>query len=317
MVTNVTIEYVKAERKYLEAKTDEERLKALEEMLRCVPKHKGTETLIAKLKQRYKKLKEKIERKERLERERRGGISFGIEKRGIQVCIYGLPNSGKSLLLSLLTNAKPKVSEVPFTTTMPEIGMLSYNDVEFQLIEFPSLYLILEDDKRWLSFGLTTDLILILARSADDAKKVVNELFMFNKEIAKKELLVVINEPGVAFSKEKQTFESQDKAIRKTVAVVHCDLKIDYDRLKDEIFNSLTLYRIYLKPPGQKQPDQKPLVFLHRPTIAEVLEEIKIDKQKVLKAVVYGKSVRFSGQSVSLEHVLMDKDVVEFHIKKL
>ena len=316
MVTNVTIEYLKAERKYLEAKTDEERLEALAEMLRTVPKHKGTETLIAQLKQRYKKLKEKIEKREKFEREKRRGISFGIEKQGIQVCIYGLPNSGKSLLLNLLTNARPKVSEVPFTTTMPEIGMLRFNDVDFQLIEFPSLYLVLEDDKRWLSFALTTDLIIILAKNLDDAEKVVNELFTFNKETAKKEMLIIINNPNTEFKKEKQTFESFSKHVRKNVVVVYCDLKQHFETIKDEIYNALTIYRIYLKKPNEKQHEKKPLVFLHKPKVAEVLEKIKISEEKVIKAVIYGKSVKFNGQAVSLQHVLTDKDIVEFHLKR-
>ena len=43
MPTNVTVEYVKAQQKYLDAKTREEKIAALEEMISTVPGHKGTE----------------------------------------------------------------------------------------------------------------------------------------------------------------------------------------------------------------------------------------------------------------------------------
>lgn len=334
MVTNVTAEYLKAEKKYLEAKTDEEKLKALEEMLRCVPKHKGTEVLIAQLKARYKKLKEKIEERKKWEKKVKKGKSFRIEKQGVQICIYGLTKAGKSLLLSLLTNAKPKISEHPFTTIMPEIGMMCYKDVDFQIVEFPSLYLILEDDRKWLSYTLTTDLILILARNLDDAKKVMDEIFAFSKQILQKDFLVIINKPNknvgnidnvenvgnignIEIKKEKHTFESSDKKIRKVITIVYCDIKRDAEIIKNEIFNSLEIYRIYLKKPTAKKPEEKPVVFLHRPSIQELLEKIKISREKLGKAMVYGKSAKFEGQAVGIDHLLCDRDVVEFYFKKV
>jgi len=55
MPINAHPEYVTAEKRYHEADTDEERIKALEEMLKWVPKHKGAETLRKNLRTRYKK----------------------------------------------------------------------------------------------------------------------------------------------------------------------------------------------------------------------------------------------------------------------
>ncbi len=321
MPANVSREFLEAERKYFKAKTDEERLIALEEMIRYMPKHKGAEELRANLRARYKKLKEKIEERKRKLKALAKGKGFGIEKQGIQVCIYGLPNSGKSLLLTLITNAKPKVSEWPRTTIMPEVGILNYNDVEFQIIEFPALYLNLEDDKQWLSYALTTDIILIIALNIDDAIKIIQELFEFNENLKEKPMLVIINSmlstiKKETIKKEKQMFESKDKRIRKVADVFTCDIKKDYEDLKEALFGTVNIYRIYLKKPTSKQPDQKPIVFLHQPTIADVLEEIKISKEKMIKAIVFGKSVKYSGQSVSLNHKLEDKDIVEFYFKK-
>ena len=61
MPANLTPQYKKAEERYKAAQTDEERLLALEEMLREIPKHKGTEHLQGDIKRRMSKLKETLE----------------------------------------------------------------------------------------------------------------------------------------------------------------------------------------------------------------------------------------------------------------
>ena len=58
MPINAHPEYVNAEKRYNEASNNEEKITALEEMLRWVPKHKGAETLRKQLRTRYKKLKQ-------------------------------------------------------------------------------------------------------------------------------------------------------------------------------------------------------------------------------------------------------------------
>jgi ribosome-interacting GTPase 1 len=304
MPVNADVEFRVVEEKISKTKDKREKLKLLQQLLALAPSHKGAENLRANIKKRIAKLKEEIEREEKKKR----GVSFKIEKQGVQICMYGLTNSGKSLLLSLLTNAKPNISEIPFTTQIPEIGMFKHNDVDFQLIEFPSLHLNLDYDKRWLSFALTTDLILILANSTEDAKNVLEEIFCFNEEIKNKRILVVLN-----FQQElkEERIEVDDRKIK----VVHCDIIKHKEILKDKIYGALDIYRIYLKKPSQK-PSEKPLVFLYKPSILDVLEKIKISKEKVIKAIVYGKSVKFDGQNVSLNHGLEDKDIVEFYFKK-
>ncbi|MEM4648087.1 MAG: GTPase [Candidatus Pacearchaeota archaeon] len=317
MVVNASREFLEAQRKYLEAKTDEERLAALEEMLKFMPKHKGAESLRANLRARYAKLKAKLEEKRIKQKALKKGKSISIEKQGIQVCIYGIANSGKSLLLSLLTNAKPRVSEIPYTTIMPEIGMLNYKEVDFQLIEFPSLYLNLFEDKQWLSYAITTDLILILARKIDDANLIVSELFDFNEKIKDKPILILINSIGSnEIKREKFTFETKDKKIRKVIDLISCDILKNKEIIKEIIFSLLPIFRIYLKKPESKEPERKPLVFLKSPTVTDIIDKIKKSKEKLIKVKVYGKSVKFNGQIVSLNHQLLDGDVVEFYFKK-
>ena len=55
------------------------------------------------------------------------------------VGIIGMPNAGKSSLLSVLTKAKPKIANYPFTTINPNLGVTSYNDKEITLADIPGL----------------------------------------------------------------------------------------------------------------------------------------------------------------------------------
>ncbi|MEM0358828.1 MAG: GTPase [Candidatus Hadarchaeales archaeon] len=138
MPANLPPEYFKAEQRYLQAKTLEEKIQATQELIRIAPKHKGTEKLLRMLKQRLAKLRRELEERER--RRGGGGPSFAVKKEGCaQVALVGLPNSGKSTLLRKLTNARPEVADYPFTTRFPVPGMMDYEDVQVQLVEIPSI----------------------------------------------------------------------------------------------------------------------------------------------------------------------------------
>ena len=80
--TNQSPKYKEAELKFLNAKTNEEKMVFLEEMIRECPKHKSSEKMLANLKTRYIKLKEKIETQKK--------TSKGTKKTGIKKKIYRL-----------------------------------------------------------------------------------------------------------------------------------------------------------------------------------------------------------------------------------
>jgi len=112
--TNQSPEYQKAEQKYLNAQTSDEQIYWLEEMIRQCPKHKSSESMLANLKTRLRKLKEKQEKSKKKSRGKQG-----IRKADLQAVIVGFANSGKSSILKSLTNANPEISEFPFTTKQP------------------------------------------------------------------------------------------------------------------------------------------------------------------------------------------------------
>ncbi len=140
MPANLTQQYKKAEQRFKAAGTDEERLEALEEMLREIPKHKGTEHLQADLKKRRSKLKAAIEGGGK----KTGGVKhvdiFHVPKSGAgQVALAGMPNAGKSAILAALTHAHVHVADYPFTTDKPAPGMAKHEDVQIQLVDAPPI----------------------------------------------------------------------------------------------------------------------------------------------------------------------------------
>ncbi|MFN4182610.1 MAG: GTP-binding protein HSR1, partial [bacterium] len=97
MPANLPPEYFEAEHKYRLAKTPEEKLEALQEMIRWVPHHKGTEKLMVDLKKRLAKLQQQTAVKARASR---SPYPDHIPRVGAgQIALVGFPNSGKSSLL--------------------------------------------------------------------------------------------------------------------------------------------------------------------------------------------------------------------------
>ncbi|HSR43506.1 MAG TPA: GTPase, partial [Longimicrobiales bacterium] len=135
MPANLNHAYYAAEERYREAVTREEKIAALEEMLRVIPKHKGTDKLQADLKSRISRLKRQPDRKRTST-----GPSYRVQKEGAgQVALVGPPNSGKSALVAALTHAEPDVAPYPMTTRVATPGMMDFEDVAIQLVDLPPL----------------------------------------------------------------------------------------------------------------------------------------------------------------------------------
>lgn len=270
MPTNVTVEYAKAQQRYLNAKTREEKIAALEEMISAAPGHKGAEVLRAQLKRRLAKLKQKGESKAARK-------IVTIQKEGdAQVCILGLTQSGKSTLLSKLTNAKPKISNHPFTTTKPEIGTFDYGGVKIQLIEIPSSF-----NPMHMSIAQNADSLIFLYEDESDLSELKEILVKFR-----------LRKPIVEMRRED-----------------------DFEQIENKIWNSLNLIRIYCKEPGKK-PENKPMVMKKDSSVEDAAKRLHKDFVKYFKfARVWGQSVKYAGEMVGLDHRLEDKDVLEIHMR--
>ncbi len=183
MVTNLPAEAKAKFIKYMEAKTPEEKLKALQEFLSSVPKHKGTENLIRWARKRMAELREEIEERRR-KRSGGGGPSFFIEKSGAaQLVMIGFTNVGKSSLLRVLTGAKAEVADYPYTTKFPIPGALKFEDIEFQIVEAPA---IIPGGGGWngkvIGLAKNADGLIIVLDASSDPIKQFKELSLYLKE---------------------------------------------------------------------------------------------------------------------------------------
>ena len=96
---------------------------------------------------------------------------------------------------------------------------------------------------------------------------------------------------------------------------ISADKKINIDSLKEKIFNDLNLIRIYTKEINKKPDMTEPMIVKHGMTIREFCAKLHKDFVNKFRFVrVWGKSAKFPGQKLHLNHVLRDDDIVEIHI---
>src|SRR3989338_3515637 len=86
--------------------------------------------------------------------------------------------------------------------------------------------------------------------------------------------------------------------------------------LKELIFEKMDFMRVCLKEPKKDADTEKPLIIKRNSTIEDVCNKLHKDFAKKFKfARVWGKSAKFSGQKLFLKHVLLDKDILEIHLR--
>ncbi len=279
MATNPGFEYQKAEEEYRAVDTSEEKLKALQKMLRTAPKHKSSGNLLASIKDRIAKLKYVIERQKK---SKGSGYSLSVKKEGAaQVCIVGKTNSGKSRLLNELTGANAEVADYEFTTKKPEVGIMDYCGIKIQIIEIPAIVNNFDDSvmgPSYMNILKHADLIILLFNNPDDKS-------FLDKEVKDVET-------------ERLIYNDETR-----------------DEFAKKIWKKLGLIKIYTKQHGRKR-DFPPVPFEKGVTVRDVATKVHKDFFKGFKyARVSGTSVKFEWQKVGREHVLEDDDVVELHMK--
>jgi small GTP-binding protein len=101
------------------------------------------------------------------------------------------------------------------------------------------------------------------------------------------------------------------------VVPISAEKGIGLEQLKDAVFDSLNLIRIYMKPQGKEADMVEPLVIRAGSDIGVVCDAIHRDFRRNFRyALVWGRSARFPGQIVGLDHVVSDGDVVSVIVKR-
>ncbi len=324
MPANLTPQYLRAEEKYKKSQSDEEKLKALKEMLALIPKHKGTEKLQADIKKKISNLKDKLKSKKTIKR-----LDYSrIEREGAaRVSLVGLPNSGKSSFLNCVTSQEAEVAPFPFTTRIPEVGMMDWEGVKFQLVDLPPIsreyvepfvYNIIKgsdfllifidigsisplEDIETISEILRGKKVILDDRESENYLK---NLFILNK---------VDTEDGFENVEVVKEFFG-DKFEFYPISTL--DFKDDYrEFIGGKIFKDLDLIRVYTKEPGKKFKEGDPPFVLKRGSTVGDLS-LKIHKeifQKFKFGRVWG-NPPYDGIKVTKDFVLEDNMIVEIHI---
>jgi len=271
--------------KYLDAKTPEEKLQALQEFYSSIPKHKGTENLRAWVRRKIAELKEEIS--EQKARRRGGGVSFFVQKEGAaQVVMLGETLSGKSTLLRALTNAEPEIRGVPFTTLKPVPGMVKYEDIQFQLVEVPAVVKGMHKGAVWWGSR-----VLGMARNADLLMIVID---LANNPIEQLRTIVgELREAGIMLRRPK------GRVVIERSKAVHGIRVITLGRLLDatvadviKLLNSYRIYHAVVKIYGDATLDDVEKAVFERTSFKRALFVLnKVDLVSISKAEALARKI--------------------------
>jgi GTP-binding protein len=163
------------------------------------------------------------------------------------VGLVGFPNSGKSTLLSVVSAAKPKIADYPFTTLAPNLGIVSYkDDKSFVMADIPG---IIEGASEGKGLGLkflrhiernSTLLFMVAADSNDihgEYKTLINELKKYNPELLDKKRVLAITKSDLI---DEELYEDIKKDLPKMPYVFISSLtNHNITKLKDLLWREL------------------------------------------------------------------------------
>jgi ribosome-interacting GTPase 1 len=340
MPANLTPEYKAAEAAFRKAHDPRERLEGLREMLRTIPKHKGTDHLQADIKRRIKELSEELEAPTRGGAARHGPAHVIRPEGAAQIMLVGPPNSGKSSLHARLTGSHAHIAPYPFTTQYPEPGMMPHEDVHFELVDLPAISP--EHPIPWIASTFqTADACCLVIDLGDPA--CVEQVQAVHAVLREKRVTLTERWPGATGSAAEANDGDDPFALRlPTLMLVNkSDLMADVDAELDTfreltnlrypalavsaesgqglaeiglwLFRNLGIVRVYTKAPGHPPDKHRPFTLRRGGTVEHIARLVHKDVAQTLRyARIWGKS-GFDGQQVGREHPLVDGDVVELH----
>lgn len=328
MPANLPPEYIETERKLKEAKTPQEKLEILEQLLAIIPKHKGTEKLQALLKTKISKLRQEMQRRPQVARH--SPIAH-IEKSGAgRVVVLGAPNSGKSMLIKALTGANPEVGDYPFTTRMPAPYMMRYENIQIQLIDTPPY---LDDD--------IPSVLPELVRTSDAALLCL-DLSQLDDAARLETFLEAMKKKKIEFVGQEEPISPNERPNKKRTLIVanKCDLENSDQALEDlrlllgnrlpllpvsalrgdgllelkaRIYDLLEIIRVYSKAPGKKPDFEEPFTLKKGSSVMDMARAIHKDLADNFKYARLWRGKTIQGLIVNRDHLLQEGDIVEIH----
>jgi len=152
-------------------------------------------------------------------------------------------------------------------------------------------------------YGYTSARVVI--REDIDSEQLV-DFITGNKTYAK--AITILNKIDLV---DKKFLKKTSKKIKNEFISVSADANINIEALKGRIYDELQFIRIYMRPKGGKTDYKEPLIIRNGNSILDVCNKLHRKLRKDFRyGLVWGKSVKFGGQRVGLNHVLLDEDVL-------
>jgi GTP-binding protein len=159
--------------------------------------------------------------------EKGSGLKIKLELKLLaDVGLVGFPNAGKSTLISKMSAAKPKIANYPFTTLVPNLGVVRGKSRDWVLADIPGIIEGASEGKglghQFLRHCERTHILIVLIDSdpltdrklSDEYKVLMKELKAYSKELAKKPKLVVLSK-GDIWNEESITQREGYAALKK------------------------------------------------------------------------------------------------------
>ncbi len=327
MPANLPPHYYEEERKLKSARTPEEKIAILENLLSIIPKHKGTEKLQADLKSRLSKARAQSQ-------SRPGGgrrsDEHHVEKEGAgQVALGGFPNAGKSQILASVTKAAPLIADYPFSTLKPLPGMARFENVWVQLVDLPPISWEVTD--KWVANVLrNADALCLCLDLSDDP---VGQAELLLEELQTKRIVPLPREaegveiPAGHFPKRvllagnKLDLAGADGELERLVEAFGDRYPVVGLSAKERIglqdfvkgcFQILDKIRVYTKAPSKKPDLENPFILPKGTLVIDLAEEIHKDFVSRFRAARIYCQDKYDGQRVGKDFVLRDGDIIEF-----
>lgn len=338
MPANLTPEFKAAEAAFRKARDPKERLECLREMLRTIPKHKGTDHLQGDIKRRIKEITDELAGPKK--GGARGGPATVVRPEGAaQIALLGPPNSGKSALHAHLTGSNAPSAPYPFTTQFPQPGMLPYEDVHFQLIDLPPI--ASEHPIPWLASALQpADACLLVVDLSDPA--CIDQVKELHETLTEKRVILTEQwTPQPMDLDEDSAYDPFAVRLPTLMIAAKADLEahladelmvfreltgLSYpviaasivtgeglDQIGPWLFRELGIVRVYTKAPGRPPDLERPFTLRRGQTVHDVAELVHKEIAQSLKYARLWREGQFNGQHVGPEHTVADRDVLELH----
>ncbi len=321
MPANLPPMYYEIEKRLRYAQSPEEKIQLIMQMIAVMPKHKGTDHLQAELRRKISLLKREAAKTPKVQR----ADLFSVPKEGAgQIVLIGKPNSGKSTILSFLTNAKPDIGDYPFTTQKPEVGMVKFENVNIQLVDTPPI--CNEHKPPWLlAVARSSDalgIIITPEKPIESLKELINILEEGNMFVSKRletprvELMpkrgfVILN----MFEDVKEVQEEIEKEFPDRFEMLKFDIFGENEEIRRKMFEYLDIIRVYTKPPGKEPELSIPVILKRNDKVEDAAVEIHKDfAEKLRYARLWRKDIK--GLMVKRDFILEDGDIIEFHLLK-